>query len=1217
MRLYYKLITAFLLFSSTLAYGQQPSLTRGDSTVRVIDYRQKVMFNLAIPTVVDTAHGLHNGKDELGLIIQIIGNGKQYKRDTVLTGGHIWTEIGSGTGGSTDTTSLSNRINAKKDKSDSVSLSGYSTNANRLKLADSLTAIFNSLFKLSTDSVRLSGYTTIANKNKLADSLTANFNALISLYKLSTDSVRLSGYTTIANKNKLADSLTANFNALLTLYKLKADSVVPSGYTTVAHTNKVADSLRAVFNNLLLGKVDTGTKANIYFQKDGGRGIMLGRGHDSVIALKGIIDSGAAHVYLNPDSTVTVYVDPAAAAFDSAATQGGGFHTDGFNQGKYIQIKDSTSYATFKRLYKTLDSLNLIILHKGDSSGVGYTTLARTRKVIDSLGAVISASSGTPAASDGQIQINNSGAFGTVTNLKVNKTTGTLNSDSSRTHLDYIDSSQYTNLGGLLYPTTMSTFDNSIGVGYPYTDTTIRWSYQLASKVLHVQEKNYSVSSTGVATAIANMNKQVNPGHSTFTNFGGEFNDVRQNGLPRPTSQKVLNAMKAAIANQFAKKQVPAGSTGLGVTRYGSWTTPWDATLQTGKFTNAAYTSTANDSLVYQFTDSTVFLVPLGNSGLNGYTGSAFSVYIDNVLQFSGTTVQQSDGKVDVSSYSNDCIPMAFFITGLTNAAHTLKIVKTGSGLFIMDYVGNLVDKKKAYGIMLIQATHMNSTGYATAPANSTQALQDTLNGRIDSLKAQTLPGYPILVSHVNTYFNIATDLYTDGIHPDTLGYYHHYQADSLAVVSYTNTPIAPGMVYYMRNGLHVRRNDNTDARIMTAEDSIGVMNQTAYPQTGGFNVLNHSYIGDKLSANLVDVGGGITSEKNARMTVGWNQFGNLISFYDPTGSTNQKLIDIYKPYGSASLQFRAVLDNEVSANTFLQFNYSGSGNTILNAQFNSTVRANTTSGNGIDIIPYAGEIGVNASSFVVSGTYQHMAANGSASSGLQYYLKNTSSASGAYANGYFESNGTTGNSAPLLTFRSTVWGRDYYAGLDPSDSSFKVSTGNNVQFGAGSTPLFKIDRLGKHYMLQTPATGSSGDSVLVRVTGTGELKWVSQSSLSGGSSMPFSTITTTGSAPSFSLGGAVPTGGGGAPSSMGSGSNLIKGSFQFTSGTGTGTGSTIATFTMPTSATYVVILQPTSPTIAHVYVQHTSGTTWTITLQGSDTIAASTNYSWDYIIMQ
>jgi hypothetical protein len=322
-----------------------------------------------------------------------------------------------GSGGSTDTTSLSNRINGKKDKSDSVSLAGYSTNANRQKLADSLTAIFNSLFKLSIDSVRLSGYTTVANKNKLADSLTANFNALISAYKLGNDSVRLSGYTTIANKNKLADSLTANFNTLLALYKLKSDSVALGGFTTIAHTNKVADSLRAVFNALLAGKVDTGSKANLYFQKDGGRGIMIGRGHDSVLAFKGLVDSGAAHLFLNPDSTITVYVDPAAAAFDSAASQGGGFHTDGFNQGKYLQIKDSTSYATFKRLYKTLDSLKAINVKIGDSTqyatfarlyktldslkainlkisdsaGVGYTTLARTRKVIDSLAALIAA----------------------------------------------------------------------------------------------------------------------------------------------------------------------------------------------------------------------------------------------------------------------------------------------------------------------------------------------------------------------------------------------------------------------------------------------------------------------------------------------------------------------------------------------------------------------------------------------------------------------------------------------------------------------------------------------------------------------------------------------------------------------------------------------------------------------------------------------------------
>jgi hypothetical protein len=295
---------------------------------------------------------------------------------------------------------------------------GITTQASRQKLIDSLTAIFNSLFKLSTDSVRLSGYTTVANKNKLADSLTANFNALIGSYKLGNDSVRLSGFTTVANKNKLADSLTANFNALLALYKLKGDSVALGGYTTVAHANKVADSLRVVFNTLLLGKVDTGSRANIYFRGKGQPGdTALVFGRDSTIWVAAIRDSGNFHHYINPDSSWTFYSSPSGGSFDSASSQGGGFHTDGFNQGKYVQIKDSTSYATFKRLYKTMDSLgaiilkkgdstqyatfgrlyktmdslNLVMLHKGDSAGVGYTTLARTRKVIDSLGALIAA----------------------------------------------------------------------------------------------------------------------------------------------------------------------------------------------------------------------------------------------------------------------------------------------------------------------------------------------------------------------------------------------------------------------------------------------------------------------------------------------------------------------------------------------------------------------------------------------------------------------------------------------------------------------------------------------------------------------------------------------------------------------------------------------------------------------------------------------------------
>lgn len=57
---------------------------------------------------------------------------------------------------------------------------------------------------------------------------------------------------------------------------------------------------------------------HVYFQKGGGRGIMIGGGHDSVLVFKGLVDSGCIHLALNPDSTIVIYSTcSAGSGFDS------------------------------------------------------------------------------------------------------------------------------------------------------------------------------------------------------------------------------------------------------------------------------------------------------------------------------------------------------------------------------------------------------------------------------------------------------------------------------------------------------------------------------------------------------------------------------------------------------------------------------------------------------------------------------------------------------------------------------------------------------------------------------------------------------------------------------------------------------------------------------------------------------------------------------------
>lgn len=93
-----------IILLSLLAYAvdssaQSPlSLKRSAPSVLARDANVQGYQVVIIPVVPDTASALTYGVDSLGMLIQVRATGKQYKRDTVPTGGHVWTEIGSSSG---------------------------------------------------------------------------------------------------------------------------------------------------------------------------------------------------------------------------------------------------------------------------------------------------------------------------------------------------------------------------------------------------------------------------------------------------------------------------------------------------------------------------------------------------------------------------------------------------------------------------------------------------------------------------------------------------------------------------------------------------------------------------------------------------------------------------------------------------------------------------------------------------------------------------------------------------------------------------------------------------------------------------------------------------------------------------------------------------------------------------------------------------------------
>lgn len=91
------------------------------------------------------------------------------------------------------------------------------------------------------------------------------------------------------------------------------------------------------------------------------------------------------------------YAPIGVGAFDSLASQGGNFHTDGFNVSKYVQRKDSAAnetfgYVTQQSRQKLADSLLAVLLHRYDTSAGpnwSYVTWSSRQKLADSILGVV------------------------------------------------------------------------------------------------------------------------------------------------------------------------------------------------------------------------------------------------------------------------------------------------------------------------------------------------------------------------------------------------------------------------------------------------------------------------------------------------------------------------------------------------------------------------------------------------------------------------------------------------------------------------------------------------------------------------------------------------------------------------------------------------------------------------------------------------------------
>lgn len=437
-----------------------------------------------------------------------------------------------------------------------------------------------------------------------------------------------------------------------------------------------------------------------------------------------------------------------------------------------------------------------------------------------------------PPGSTTQVIFNDGGVYGADAGLTYNKTTNELTTDSTSTIQHRAD---YVTLNAIQVVDSVRGVGNSIISGSNASPPDSGFLRRIGA-FLEKPVANYGIPGRGSVTAISQHYLYTPLLHFDMSVVMVGFNDIRRNNVQGTdgykTLNKIINAHKSIFLNHFLKSFYPAGSGS--VTRYGSWTAPWDARAEAGKTGSGAFTSVKNDSLVYAFTDSTVGIGMIGGNA----EGANYSVYVDNVLKASGASYGQYDGSSDGFA-GNTRAPFCVIITGLTNAAHTLKIVNNSDSLLILDYVGHLRDAATAPPMVIFHAPYMDATGYATSPNASNVARTNLMNSKLDSLITAFPVAYQSKVVRVptNSTYDTTTGLDpSDHIHPNNTGHRQIYNGFA-AAASTDNKPL--GSIYFANGNFYG----------VTAGGATRLMQGTGVasyiPKFSGLNSLTTSLIQD------------------------------------------------------------------------------------------------------------------------------------------------------------------------------------------------------------------------------------------------------------------------------------------------------------------------------------------------------------------------------------
>lgn len=547
----------------------------------------------------------------------------------------------------------------------------------------------------------------------------------------------------LASHTALLDTAAAIRAAAVTIQAL----TLGSGITGGAYNGSAA----------VTAKADTTLLATLLALKD--TAIALRAKPDAVLTLgfglTGGTYNGATAVTTKIDTTLVPSLlalkDTAAvlraiipSAYDSAHSQGGGFHTQAYYDQRYVPFSD-TFYLNIVKIGQGLNLANgvnnmLVMKAVRDSGSAQLLVMSDSSAVT-----YVQPAPGLPLYNEKTIRLTNGHVWDG-------------NSITVCATCPFPALQGYTVLMG-----------DTLGLISPVNRGVSN------STIMDLQARQFiNDPSSGVAWSYSIMIGENNFGEDTSTH----------------KYMAVSEGVRAAIANHFMDTVWSVSNSY--VTKTGAWSNVTAANFLS-KSVNAGIgnpmkSSTLNNSISFTIYDDNVVI---GTYGFKAGGYGSVSIGVDGTLKINprtGTTVWTgADMATNFSSQINTYDPrqpIVWIITGMGIGAHTVTITLLQNTEVDFDYVGKLMPPIRAAGMMVWHVTKRQPLGYFSyGDVGGGPAGIDSINRLIDTVcNSFRLLGLPVATVHSNQYLNNNV-FYMDGLHPLPAG--HVLLADAgLAVIN-------------------------------------------------------------------------------------------------------------------------------------------------------------------------------------------------------------------------------------------------------------------------------------------------------------------------------------------------------------------------------------------------------------------------------------------------